>query len=134
MSRKEEAAADYKHQRPDNQGLRPKKEGEVTKIGIIVGRGKVVVPPDEVRKLASYWCSYKEIADWFGINIETLKYNFHAEIELGRAETKQALRKAQIETALKGDRTMLIWLGKNLLSQSDNPNDSSASTPLPWSD
>lgn len=131
--RQEQTAADYKHQRKENS-TKPQKEGSVTKVGIEVGKDKVVVVPDEVQKLAALWCTYKEMADWFGINVETLKYNFHTEIELGRSETKQALRKTQIDIALKGDRTMLIWLGKNILQQSDNPNDTANQTPLPWVD
>jgi hypothetical protein len=29
---------------------------------------------------------------------------------------------------------MLIWLGKNMLNQSDNPIDSDSNQPLPWQD
>jgi hypothetical protein len=29
---------------------------------------------------------------------------------------------------------MLIWLGKNILGQSDNPTNSDANAPLPWTD
>jgi len=53
---------------------------------------------------------------------------------MGRAQTKQALRKKQIDLALSGDKTMLIWLGKNILGQSDDPNESAMNAPLPWTD
>lgn len=108
---------------------------EVT--GVLVGRGdtKKVVDPEEVIKLAKLWCTYEEMADFFDINVETLKYNFKESIMRGRAETKQALRRAQLKLALEGDRTMLIWLGKQILGQSETPRDTSESDKiLPWTD
>lgn len=110
--------------------------GVITKEGIEIGRGdrKVVVPQDEVEKLARLWCSYSEIAEWFGIPVESLKYNFKDVIDRGRSETRQALRKAQLKSALGGNVTMMIWLGKNILAQSDTLITSDATLPLPWSD
>jgi hypothetical protein len=80
-----------------------------------VGENQTVVPPEEVIKLAKLGCTVEEMSDWFGVPFNTLKYNFSSEIAKGRAETKQALRRAQIALALKGNATMLIWLGKNML-------------------
>jgi hypothetical protein len=112
------------------------KWGTVTKEGLIVGRGanKRVVPPDEVWKLAALGCTMEEMADWFQINRETLKYNFSDYIAKGRSELKRRLRAAQIKTAMDGNATLLIWLGKNILGQSDNPQDTAANQPLPWND
>ena len=100
--------------------------------GVVVGREKKIVPPTEVYKLSQLGCKDIEIADWFGINAETLRYNFKAELTKGRESLKQSLRKAQIQCALGGNATMLIWLGKNLLGQTDNPIDSDQNLPLPW--
>jgi len=104
--------------------------------GHLVGRGEnqTVVPPEEVLKLAKLGCSIEEMSDWFQVPSNTLKYNFSEIIAKGRAETKQALRRAQISLALKGNATMLIWLGKNMLGQSDSPFDSEGNAPLPWTD
>ena len=119
--------------------FKPRKDpkwGEVTKQGLVVGRGanKKVVPPDEVYKLAAFGCTIDEMADWFGVNRDTLKYNFMEYINKGRADVKQRLRNAQMKVALGGNATMLIWLGKNMLGQSDNPNNSEDKQPLPWSE
>lgn len=110
--------------------------GEVTKAGLVVGRGanKKVIPPDEVYHLASLGCSVTEMADWFQVSQSTLKYNFGEYIKQGKEHIKQKLRQAQIDVALKGNATMLIWLGKNMLSQSDNPVDANNNAPLPWTD
>ena len=104
--------------------------------GHIVGRGdnQTVIPPEEIQKLARLGCSIEEMSDWFQVPRETIKYNFSDLIAKGRSETKQSLRRAQIALALKGNATMLIWLGKNMLGQSDSPLDTEANAPLPWSD
>lgn len=117
------------------QGSKKDKTGTVTKEGIVVGRNKVVVVPEDVEKLAKLWCTNREIAEWFGIEESTLKYNFSDNITKGRSETKQALRRAQLKNALEGNTTMQIWLGKNILGQSDQPAvDTEVDKILPWSD
>jgi hypothetical protein len=110
--------------------------GQVTKEGLVVGRGtnKKVIPPDEVYHLATLGCSVTEMSEWFGVSQSTLKYNFGEYIKKGKEHIKNKLRDAQMKLALSGNATMLIWLGKNLLSQSDNPINAEANEPLPWSD
>ena len=112
------------------------KMGKITKEGLIVGRGKNqrIIPVDEVKKLAALHCTYKEMADFFDVNVETLKYNFRDIIVKAQSETKQALRKTQLKVALEGNVTMLIWLGKQILGQAENPFDSDDNQPLPWVD
>ena len=112
------------------------KWGEVTRQGLIIGRGKSqrVVPPDEVYKLATMGCPDREIAEWFGVNEDTLRYNFKSYLTKARAHLKQRLRQAQLRTAIEGNPTMLVWLGKNMLGQSDNPYNDDDNKPLPWVD
>jgi hypothetical protein len=117
-------------------GPKPKDLVTVEVTGYEVGRGitKKVVFDSDVYKLAAMGCSDREIATWFDCNEETLRYNFKEIIAKGREDLKQSLRRAQIKLALGGNATLLIWLGKNILGQSDNPTDSEANTPLPWDD
>jgi hypothetical protein len=117
-------------------GPKPKKVKEATYVGIEVGRGenKKIIDPKEVFKLASIGMKNSEISEWFGIDDSTLSYNFKQEITKGKLNLNQSLRQAQIRLALSGNATMLIWLGRNILGQSDSPTDSDANTPLPWSD
>jgi len=77
-------------------------------------------------------CTMEEMADWFQVNRETLKYNFSDYIAKGREELKRRLRTAQIKTALDGNATLLIWLGKQYLGQQDNPTNNEDNQPLPW--
>jgi hypothetical protein len=117
-------------------GNKPKQLKAVEVFGYEVGRGlrKRVVTPEDVYKLAALGCSNNEIARWFDIDENTLTYNFSETIAKGKDDLKNSLRRAQIKLALGGNAVMLIWLGKNLLGQSDNPNNSEANAPLPWTD
>ena len=110
--------------------------GEITKQGLIVGRGATqrVVPPDEVYRLAEIGCTDREIAEWFIIKEDTLRYNFAEYLTKGRAGMKRRLRAVQLSTALGGNATLLIWLGKQYLGQTDSPINSDENQPLPWTD
>jgi hypothetical protein len=105
---------------------------EVVKTGFIVGRDNKVVMPDEVELMASLGCPDREIAEYFGINDDTLRYNFKSFLINGKQNLRNGLRKAQIRIALEGNATMLIWLGKQILSQSDTVYNTDAEQPLPW--
>lgn len=102
--------------------------------GVIVGRDKKVVPPKDVERLAQMGCKDSEIAEWFGVDENTLRYNFSVELLKGKLALKQSLRQAQIRLAMSGNATMLIFLGKNILGQSDSPFDADSNAPLPWND
>lgn len=112
------------------------KWGTVTKEGLIVGRGakQRIVPPDEVWKLAEIGCTDREIATWFMVDENTLRYNFSDYLAKGRMALHRRLRAMQIKTALSGNATLLIWLGKQYLGQSDTPYNSDDNKPLPWND
>ena len=115
-------------------GNKPKQLKEGTYLGIEVGKDKKIIDPKEVEKLASIGMKNSEIAEWLGIDDSTLNYNFKQELVKGKHNLHCSLRQAQIRLAMSGNATLLIWLGKNILGQSDNPVDSEANTPLPWSD
>lgn len=121
---------------PSKTGNKPKQLVAVEVYGYEVGRGKRkrVVSPEDVYKLAAIGSTDREIARWFDMSENTLKYNFSSIIAKGREDLSQSLRMAQLKLALSGNATMLIWLGKNLLGQSDNPQDTAANQALPWTE
>lgn len=103
--------------------------------GVVVGRDKKVIPPNDVYKLAALGCKDIEIADWFGIDNNTLRYNFSVELIKGREALKQSLRRAMLNNAIANNNAAVqIFLAKNILGMSDNPLDSEANQPLPWTD
>lgn len=87
-----------------------------------VGRPKIVLSPeqiDTIDKLAAIHCTDEEVAENIGISVDTLVNNFSEPLKKGKLKGKRSLRRLQYELAQKGDRVMLIWLGKQLLQQKD---------------
>jgi len=83
------------------------------------GRPKADVDPRLVETLAGIGCTLSEIAAACNCHPDTLTNRFSAEMEKGRENGKTRLRKKQIEVALTGNVSMLIWLGKQILGQSE---------------
>lgn len=93
------------------------------------------VDQELVWKLACMMCTIKEIADVLGLGEGQITKKFGDLIEKGRSEGRKALRRAQFEKAVSDkDPRMLIFLGKQYLSQKDNPEDKESNSPLPWKD
>ena len=74
---------------------------------------------EQVEKLAGFGCTNTEIASFFGCSENTIRRSYGEFLTKGRANLKKRLRKAQLDTALSGNSTMLIWLGKQMLGQVD---------------
>jgi hypothetical protein len=51
----------------------------------------------------------------------------------GRSQGKIRLRQLQLKAAEKGSAAILIWLGKQMLGQTDQIDNSEEDQPLPWS-
>ena len=113
----------------------PKPKGIVTGTihGKAVGRDKTVVPPDQVYELASIGCTDMEISNFFGINQDTLRYNFAEELVKGREYVKIRLRQAMMKNATQSmNAAVQIFLAKNILGMSDQGANTEATAPLPW--
>lgn len=121
---------------PSKTGNKPKQLVAVEVFGYEVGRGrrKRVVVPKDVYELAVIGCNDREIARWFDIDENTLRYNFSDIIEKGREDLKHTLRRAMIKNALNGNAALQIFLAKNILGMSDNPTQSDDKKPLPWTE
>ncbi|HTV49205.1 MAG TPA: hypothetical protein VMG59_12255 [Phycisphaerae bacterium] len=78
------------------------------------------IDPIIVGKLAAMGCSNCEIADLLGCSEGTIRSKrFYEILAKNRAEIRKNLRKAQIDAALAGNTAMMIWLGKQMLGQTD---------------
>lgn len=111
------------------------KYGEKTVVGRVVGRNKTVIPEEEFLKLAELHCTWQEISDWYDVPVGTLRDNFADLYKKGTTATKQRLRQAQLKLAINGkDRVMQIWLGKQMLGQSENAYAMDDNNVLPWND
>lgn len=97
------------------------------------GRLEYPINWEKVDELLTAGCTGGEIAAHFGIHPETLydrtakKYNkpFSEYSYEMRQKGDSLLRQAQFDKALgrnkDADNTMMVWLGKNRLKQSDQP-------------
>jgi hypothetical protein len=91
------------------------------------GRPKVQIDWDQVEKLCVIACTGEEIADFIGIDYDTLvtaikrkfKKTFSEYFAQKSVKGTASLRRRQFEAAMAGDRTMMIWLGKQRLGQSE---------------
>jgi len=82
-------------------------------------RAKIDIDPKQVEDMASIGCTIDEMATIIGCSGRTLQRRFVTAIERGRSRLNRSLRRKQAELALNGNVTMLIWLGKQYLGQSD---------------
>ena len=85
------------------------------------GRKKAKIDPAVVEGMAQVGATNQEIADFVGCSEGTVRQRFHDLLVKARASMRLRLRQAQYKAALKGDRTMLIWLGKQVLEQREPP-------------
>ena len=77
------------------------------------------VTAEKVEALAALGMNGTDIAAYFGTSKSTISKKYAAIIEKGRERLKVSLRQAQIKAALEGSNVMLIWLGKQMLGQSE---------------
>ena len=82
---------------------------------------KYNIKPKDIEKLASFGCTNKEIASYFGCDESLIRKSYSEFLTKGRDKGKIRLRQLQWKVAEQGNVQMLIWLGKNVLFQSDTP-------------
>ena len=93
-------------------GRPPKLFADEKTLRQVIGLGKIM-------------CTTREIAGVLGVSHDTLMEFFNdcpearAAYENAKEVGKMSLRRAQIEGALKGNPTLLIWAGKQYLGQTD---------------
>ncbi len=94
------------------------------------GRPKAIIDWREVGKMLEAGCTAVGIAETIGIDVDTLynrckddnKMDFSTFRQQKKAKGEDMLREVQFNEALAGNTSMLIWLGKNRLGQSDKSN------------
>jgi hypothetical protein len=87
----------------------------------MAGRPKIEINWEDVRKLSLLQCTQNEIASFLGVSVDTLlrRKEFCELHKKGMEEGRMSLRRLQWKKAQDGNTTMLIWLGKQYLGQSD---------------
>lgn len=99
------------------------------------GRPRIQLDVEVLKKLCEIQCTQQEMAYILGCSVDTLKRHYSDVINVGKSLSKVTLRRAQWRNAIeKNNVTMQIWLGKNILNQTDAPLSEESETILPWSD
>ena len=80
---------------------------------------KYDIDKDQVEKLESFGCTDTEIASFFGCDRSLITKSYSQFLTKGRDKGKIRLRQMQWKAADKGNVSMLIWLGKQILGQTE---------------
>ena len=83
------------------------------------GRPKKKVDEEKLVLLASLGLTIPECDAVLDSSHDSIQRNFKESYDHGKDKCKASLRRKQYELAMAGNPTMLVWLGKNLLGQSD---------------
>jgi hypothetical protein len=94
---------------PQKRGKPGRKQSEIVKN----------ISRQEVYDMANVGCTVEEIAYCLKVDPVTITRNFGDAHKEGHAAMCFQLRRKQIELAIKGNVTMLIFLGKSYLGQFD---------------
>ena len=92
-----------------------------------MGRPRKEIDQEQFEKLCGLFCTEEEIAGWFDCHIDTVNNwckrtyseTFSKIYKKKCAKGKISLRRWQFQAAEKGNVSMLIWLGKQYLDQTD---------------
>jgi hypothetical protein len=103
---------------PDKQGRYGKDKG---------GRPRKEIDYKVLDQLCKIQCTGEEVAAILGMSYGVMDGNIRKDCGVGfreyrekkGAEGRRSLRRKQYQLAMHGDRTMLIWLGKQYLGQAD---------------
>lgn len=97
---------------------KPKKSSSGKKLG----RPEFQVTKElehQVESLAAMGASEDSISDFLGMDRNTLEKHFSATLKNGKSRVSNRLRMMQLKKAYTGNTALLIWLGKQLLGQSE---------------
>jgi AraC-like DNA-binding protein len=100
------------------------------------GRPRIEINADNFKDLCELQCTLSEIAGFFRCNESTIERwckreygkNFAEVYKMFSASGKISLRRWQRKAAKQGNAAVLIWLGRNELGQSENPEKEEAIT------
>jgi hypothetical protein len=88
-------------------------------------REEIEINLDSLEKLCRLNCTHDEIAAYFNVSTKTVQRrykddaDFAAAVDKGKAHGRLSLRRQQMKLVEDGNPTMAIWLGKQLLGQTD---------------
>lgn len=120
---------------------RPKKDGTPAHVKGRDGRPPKNIDYEALKNLCKLHCTRDECAAFLGVHPDTIDNHLRADghgtfsefFKTHSAEGKISLRRVQFQSAMGGSIPMQIWLGKQLLGQTDQPvqeNDQNKPAPV----
>lgn len=92
------------------------------------GRPEIELDAKQAEAFGACRATYETMASIYDCSVDTIRRRMRNEesefckaYKRGLGRTKIRLSEAQINYALMGNASLLIWLGKNMLGQSDTP-------------
>lgn len=79
----------------------------------------------DVYEVSRSYCSFIELSHMFNCSLTTIQdryknnLEFKQAVDRGRLEAIKGLRRKQLDMAMDGNTQMAIWMGKQILGQSD---------------
>lgn len=110
----------------DSEGVEDERTDEVVDRFFPANRPPKVLALSELEGLGRLQCTNAEIAAYFDMTERQILSrragdpDLDGAIKRGANQGRISLRRQQFAAALDGDRTMLVWLGKNVLGQRDS--------------
>lgn len=86
---------------------------------LVMGRPRKIIDEKAILELASKGRTLTEIAAYCGVSDDTISRRFAEVVKRGKSLMRGSLRAKQFELAMRGNPTMLVWLGKQELGQTD---------------
>jgi hypothetical protein len=84
-----------------------------------MARKDLILSEESIESMAALGLTQDEMSDIVQVEKQALVKRYASSLKRGRARLAQSLRKAQIASALKGNASLLIWLGKVYLGQKE---------------
>ena len=105
-----------------------------------MGRPKVPIDFKLLENLCGIQCTMEEIAMVMSVTVETIDarcqeehgITFSEYYQQKKAKGKSSLRHKQWQVAMSGDKTLLVWLGKQHLGQTDKNESTMTVTINSW--
>ena len=88
-------------------------------------KSKIEFNLEALESLCRLNCTHAEIAAYFNVSLKTVERRYKEEpdfakaVDHGKAHGRLSLRRKQLELVDGGNASMAIWLGKQLLNQTD---------------
>lgn len=91
------------------------------------GANRIEIDMEEVKKLCAIHCTKADVSGWFDVSDDTIErrckelgFTWSEFFERYSASGRISLRRKQFQVAIDGNVSMLIWLGKQFLHQTDS--------------